>query len=170
MNEALKPCPFCGGEAYAAKDDYEKVIIGCLKCNLYFGIEIENGCELYDGWRATFPDKEIAIEAWNTRMDINPEKNCKESEDWCADCGHIEMCRWYPTMGCCFKETTEELFDKHWEECRQIALYDDELKKALALLRRVRAVHAAAIRNGDAAVSALTSRLLYDIDKLEGEI
>ena len=66
--------------------------------------------------------------------------------------------------------TDEEVLDKHWEECRQIALYDDELKKALALLRRVRAVHAAAIRNGDAAVSALTSRLLYDIDKLEGEI
>ena len=56
------------------------------------------------------------------------------------------------------------------DECRQLALYDDELKKALALLRRVKAVHAAAIRNGDAAVSALTSRLLYDIDKLEGEI
>ena len=67
-------------------------------------------------------------------------------------------------------EQKEELEDKHWEECRQIALYDDELKKALALLRRVRAVHMAAIRNGDAAVSALTSRLLYDIDKLEGEI
>lgn len=64
----------------------------------------------------------------------------------------------------------EELSDKHWEECRQIALYDDDLKKALALLRRVRAVHAAAIGSGAAAVSALTSRLLYDIDKLEGEI
>jgi hypothetical protein len=24
----------------------------------------------------------------------------------------------------------EELEDKHWEECRQIALYDDELKEA----------------------------------------
>lgn len=65
--------------------------------------------------------------------------------------------------------TGEEVLDKHWEECRQIALYDDELKKAQALLRRVKAVHAAAIRNGDAAVSALTSRLLYDIEKLEGE-
>lgn len=27
-----------------------------------------------------------------------------------------------------------ELEDKHWEECRQIALYDDELKCALKLL------------------------------------
>ena len=68
-----------------------------------------------------------------------------------------------------FKEG-EALSDKHWEECRQIAIYDDQLKKAMKLLDRVKAVHAAAIRNGDAAVSALTSRLLYDIEKLEGEI
>ncbi len=67
-------------------------------------------------------------------------------------------------------EQIRELTDKHWEECRQIALYDDELKKALALLRRVKAVHAAAIRNGDAAVSSLTSRLLHDIENLESEI
>lgn len=113
MNK-LKPCPFCGGDAYAAKDDYEKVIIGCKKCNLYFGIEIEDGCELYDGWRATFPDKETAIEAWNTRTDINPEKNCKESEEWCADCEHIEMCRWYPTQGCEFKSGLHPELRKKW--------------------------------------------------------
>ncbi|MBR1740244.1 MAG: hypothetical protein IJ737_08115 [Ruminococcus sp.] len=28
------------------------------------------------------------------------------------------------------------LTDKHWSECRQIALYDDELRKARALLKR----------------------------------
>ena len=60
--------------------------------------------------------------------------------------------------------------DKHWEECRQIALYDDELKKAMALLGKVKKVHAAAIRNGDAAVSSLTSPLLHEIEKLEKEI
>jgi hypothetical protein len=64
----------------------------------------------------------------------------------------------------------KELSDKHWEECRQIALYDDELKKAMALLDRAKTVHAAAIRNGDAAVSSITSRLLHDVEKLEGEI
>lgn len=63
-----------------------------------------------------------------------------------------------------------ELEDKHWEECRQIALYDDQLRKAMALLGRVKTVHAAAIRNGDAAVSTLTGRLLHDIEKLEKEI
>lgn len=32
------------------------------------------------------------------------------------------------------KAQVEELTDKHWEECRQIAHYDDELKCALKLL------------------------------------
>ena len=30
--------------------------------------------------------------------------------------------------------TDEEVLDKHWEECRQIALYDNELRQALDLL------------------------------------
>lgn len=66
-------------------------------------------------------------------------------------------------------ERIEELTEKHWEECRQIALYDDQLRKALALLGRVKAVHAAAIRNSDDAVSSLTTRLMNDIEALEGE-
>lgn len=64
----------------------------------------------------------------------------------------------------------KDLFDKHWEECRQIALYDDELKKAMHLLKEVSNIHAAAIGNGDAAVSSITSRLLHDTDQLESEI
>lgn len=66
--------------------------------------------------------------------------------------------------------TDEEVFDKHWEECRQIALYDDQLRKAMQLLGKVKTVHVAAIRSGDAAVSSITSRLLHDIDQLESEI
>ena len=64
----------------------------------------------------------------------------------------------------------KELEDKHWEECRQIALYDDELRKAMKLLSRVKAVHAAAIRNGDAAVSSLTGRLMHDANDLYAEL
>jgi hypothetical protein len=60
--------------------------------------------------------------------------------------------------------------DKHWEECRQIALYDDQLRKAMKLLERIKDVHLAAIRNNAAAVSSLTGRLLHDIEKLEKEI
>ena len=68
------------------------------------------------------------------------------------------------------QEKVEQLTDKHWEECRQISLYDDELKKAMALLKRVNRVHRTAIRNGDAAVSSLTSPLLHEIEMLEKEI
>lgn len=66
-------------------------------------------------------------------------------------------------------ERIDDLTEKHWEECRQIALYDDQLRKAMKLLSRVKAVHAAAIRNGDDAVSSLTTRLMNDIEALEGE-
>ena len=73
MNNPLKPCPFCGGQAYAAIDDYGRILIGCEKCHLYFGVEVEDGCELVDGWRAVFPDVETAITAWNERSVIDPE-------------------------------------------------------------------------------------------------
>lgn len=38
------------------------------------------------------------------------------------------------------KAKVEELTEKHWEECRQIALYDDELKGPCVVW----------VRNGDA--------------------
>ena len=78
MSNELKPCPFCGGKAYIAKDIHSKVIIGCKSCDLFFGIAIEDGIELYEGWHATFPDTETATEAWNTRANVNPEKDCEE--------------------------------------------------------------------------------------------
>lgn len=64
----------------------------------------------------------------------------------------------------------EQVSDTHWEECRQIALYDDQLRRAEALLTRVRDVHAAAIREGCQAVSVLTGRLMNDADELLKEI
>ena len=67
-------------------------------------------------------------------------------------------------------EQKEILTDKHWEECRQIALYDDQLRKAMQVLGKVKTVHAAAIRSGDAAVSSITSRLLREIELLEAEV
>lgn len=116
MSDTMKPCPFCGGEACAAKDDYGKVLIFCETCGLYFGISIEDGCELVDGWRATFHDVETAVTAWNERADINPEKGLKESEEWCADCDHIEMCRWYPTQGCEFKSGLHPELRQKWSK------------------------------------------------------
>lgn len=116
MSNELKPCPFCGGVAYAAKDDHGKVLIYCENCGLYFGIELEHDCELLEGFQATFPSREAAVEAWNARANINPEKDCKESQEWCADCEHIEMCRWYPTQGCEFKGGLHTELRKSWSK------------------------------------------------------
>ncbi len=64
----LKSCPFCGGEVKGYFDNHKKVMIECNACNMYFGIQLEIGCELVEGWKATFNSKEEAIEAWNRRV------------------------------------------------------------------------------------------------------
>ena len=63
----LKPCPFCGGEVKGYLDNHKKAMIECEKCNMYFGIKLEIGCELVEGWKATFDSKEELFEAWNIR-------------------------------------------------------------------------------------------------------
>lgn len=67
QNDKLLPCPFCGGEANAFVDKFNKYFTGCKKCNFYYGIEIEDGCELEKGWIAIHNTKDEAIKAWNTR-------------------------------------------------------------------------------------------------------
>ena len=63
-----------------------------------------------------------------------------------------------------------DLTDKHGEESRQIDMYNDQLRKALALLERVRVIHSAAIREQCCPVSSITSRLLHEIDLLNAEV
>lgn len=50
----IKPCPFCEKKVIIAKDNHDKVLIECENCKLFFGIEVENGTELIEGWKATF--------------------------------------------------------------------------------------------------------------------
>ena len=68
-NIDLKPCPFCGKKVIVAKDNHDKVLILCEKCKLFFGIEVENGTDLFEGWRATFDSVAEATDAWNRRFD-----------------------------------------------------------------------------------------------------
>lgn len=68
-NIDFKPCPFCGKEVLIAKDNHEKILIECENCKLFFGIEVENGTELVEGWRATFDSVAEATDAWNRRDD-----------------------------------------------------------------------------------------------------
>jgi hypothetical protein len=60
--------------------------------------------------------------------------------------------------------------DKHWEECRQIALYDDELKKAMYLLKEVSNIHAAALRENSYETRILSGKLMQQVRALETEI
>lgn len=65
----LKPCPFCGNGVILAKDNYGKYLVECETCSLLFGVRVEDGAELVDGWRATIKTAEAAATAWNRRAD-----------------------------------------------------------------------------------------------------
>jgi hypothetical protein len=67
-------------------------------------------------------------------------------------------------------ERIEELTDKHWEESRQLALYDDELKKAMYLLKEVSNIHAAALRENSYETRILSGKLMQQVRALETEI
>lgn len=64
-----KPCPICGKEILICEDNHGKILIECESCRLIFGIEVEDGTELFEGWRATFNSVEEAVIAWNRRVD-----------------------------------------------------------------------------------------------------
>lgn len=67
-------------------------------------------------------------------------------------------------------ERAKEYHDKHWDECRQIALYQDERNKALALLNKVSEIHYVALHSGCNEVSAMTGELMHKVRALENEI
>lgn len=72
MEDRLKPCPFCGGEAgirdLKIKIPYDGIayFVECCKCDVRGGIS-------YDG-------KQAAIEAWNTRKPM--DRIVEQLEKW----------------------------------------------------------------------------------------
>ena len=64
----------------------------------------------------------------------------------------------------------ENVANKHLEECRQIALYDDQLSKAMNLLRKISEVHYVALHSGCNEVSAASGALMHRVRDLESEI
>lgn len=86
MTEKLKKCPFCQEKIQIFRDKYGKFAMRCTGCNLYFGIEVEDGIELVDGWRAKFDTLEQLTEAWSTRADDeNPEPTTEELIEFIND-------------------------------------------------------------------------------------
>ena len=63
----VKSCPFCGGRPTLFEDNYDKYAILCENCNLYFGIELEDGIELKNGWKSLINSFDEAVEKWNRR-------------------------------------------------------------------------------------------------------
>ena len=65
--DKLKPCPFCGGEAYTMHTQANYVLwsgewaVGCAGCGLLFGYDLDYG--------GHYEKEEYAIEAWNDRKD-----------------------------------------------------------------------------------------------------
>jgi Lar family restriction alleviation protein len=65
----VKSCPFCGGRPTLFEDNYDKYAIMCENCNMYFGIELEDGVELENGWKSIINSLEEAVEMWNRRAE-----------------------------------------------------------------------------------------------------
>ena len=153
MNEfELKPCPFCGGKAEVFKDDYGKYLVTCNECGVMHGVELEDGTELEDGWRAAFESEETAVGIWNTRTLVrkmlddeiteytdkkavfilniireSAELTVKEdpkNQESAEACTEAINAIEYAIKAIKDRAVLEE---KHWSECRQIMHYDNEL-------------------------------------------
>lgn len=66
MSEQIKPCPFCGGQAYA-NDDWELWQVECKECKA-FGPEKER--------------IEDAIAAWNAAPRPEPKRTCATCDSY----------------------------------------------------------------------------------------
>lgn len=110
----LKPCPFCGGKADMCKDNYNKYMVVCV-CGVMLGVELENGDELVDGWRAKFDTFDEAVEAWNKRANKEEALEPVYEGDGYDDKGELI----YDTAYCpiCHYEY-EVYYDYHDNYCR----------------------------------------------------
>ncbi len=111
MQNKLLPCPFCGGEAHPCMDKYHKYFVGCIECGFYYGIKIEDGVELKDGWVAIHNTKEEAIASWNTRKPM--ERIVYRLKDEIRPIGLLKLLE--PSW-----ETREERVSRHEGYCKGI--------------------------------------------------
>ena len=89
MSEELKPCPFCGGEAYIVPGRVLGYHIGCDG----------DGCPGNIGRSYLYLSEKVAIKAWNHRAELTCRM--EYNEEWsgdelyptecynCSECGHM---------------------------------------------------------------------------------
>jgi Lar family restriction alleviation protein len=114
----LKKCPFCGGEVKGYADNHKKVMIECKNCNMYFGVQLEIGCELVEGWKAMFDSKEELFEAWNNRA-TEAEIRAKAIDEFAEKCkelvkqgelyDYVRWCNWNNSIFKWFDRVAEQL-------------------------------------------------------------
>ena len=73
------------------------------------------GCCLYE------PKQTIEAEPDKPKMS---EDDSKASEAWCENCDHIEMCKWYPTCGCEFRQIGGKPLHTKEEKKMRVIDYD----------------------------------------------
>lgn len=104
--KGAKPCPFCGEydivrnqlrfadstqENMTHKDGTGKwTYIECSRCGIHTG---------------SYCYEHTSLEHWNNREKRKPDKG---GQEYCNDCIHAEMCSWYGTEGCEWRNTGEE--------------------------------------------------------------
>ena len=97
--QKLKPCPFCGGEAYIVEGNYDSwedgYAIRCSNCALTFGASGRIG-ETYE-WMCVYKTEAEAIEAWNARHErtctvtrLNVDRDGTHTTDYSCGCWNNE--------------------------------------------------------------------------------
>ena len=121
----LKPCPFCGGEAYIWVCD-RLINIGCKKCDYHLSFnsyltpeKTDVSVKYSDGTISTFEwfngnAKNEAIEKWNRRVTVEQKHGHwipRYNDYECSNClafAEFEDCEGYPMYA-----NYEQFYDNH---------------------------------------------------------
>lgn len=84
MNDELKPCPFCGGEARTFEFSWHASQFGGHMFEKPYWQVICESCKAAIG---DFDSKAEAIEAWNTRAERTCRNTQHDTDFMCSVCG-----------------------------------------------------------------------------------